>query len=177
MTATTGLGQGFSHAESGMVRRASGPSGAPGNRRRGSRGLHQPLGSVEVKEVSRPSKAEQSSRSIFGNDSVEPISQLDRRHFTLFRERSGGADPGRPAHATRQGPRGGSPRGAPGRMSGKLGEDARRVSARGARLSCRRSGALTAFRCFAFDGSSELVPIGEFREGPKDPRPPSSSRS
>jgi hypothetical protein len=56
-------------------------------------------------------------------------------------------------------------------MSGKLDDEAKRVSARAAAGFVRKVRRTQGVSVFAFDGSSDLVTIGEFERNAKDPGP------
>jgi hypothetical protein len=56
-------------------------------------------------------------------------------------------------------------------MSGKLDDDARRISARGAANFVQKLRRTQGVSVFAFDGSADLVTIGEFERNAKDPGP------
>jgi hypothetical protein len=130
------------------------------------------LGGVEVKEVSRTvEKPSNVAVYLSVTDSGEPISNLTADNFTLFENEQVvpildsqltllDKDVAAVHHAVLLVD-----------MSGKLDEDARRVSARGAAAFVQKVRRTHGVSVFAFDGSSELVPIGEFEKGGADPAP------
>ena len=130
------------------------------------------LGGVEVKPVSvtveKPSNV---AIYLSVSDSGEPIAGLTADNFTLFENEQAvpildsqltllERDVAAVHHSVLLVD-----------MSGKLDDEAKRVSARGAAGFVRKVRRTQGVSVFAFDGSSDLVTIGEFERSPKDPGP------
>ena len=161
----------FTHDRKRHVRRAPGPPSPARTRRRAARGCTL-LGGVDVKPVSvtveKPSNV---AIYLSVSDSGEPISNLTADNFALFENEQTvpildsqltllDKDVAAVHHTVLLVD-----------MSGKLDDEARRVSARGAAGFVQKVRRTQSVSVFAFDGSSELVPIGEFERGTKDPGP------